>query len=104
MISNNIKQKLRDNWGERAEALECYAEVKFIDPLSSWCCYVIAMDEEMLHCIFYSDAMGVEVGYITLNDLNNMYNEEGEAPQIDKEYRPMKASTILRRYNVAGRN
>lgn len=99
MLSLRDKEALKKNWGERADTLNCYAEVKLIDPLSSWCCYIFAMDdsEEMIHCLLYSDAMGVEIYTQSMYDIQSMYNEEGEHPRIDKEYRRTRVTELLRR-------
>ncbi len=101
VLSHNLKQKLKKNWGEKATALDCYAEVKFIDPLSSWACYIFAMDEseELIHCLLYSDLMGVEIYTQCISDIHAMYNEEGENPMIDNEFRRTKVTELLRRLN-----
>jgi hypothetical protein len=99
VINQKFKEALKKNWGEKADALDCYAEVKLIDPLSSWCCYIFAMDqnEEMVHCIMYSNAIGVEVDTQCVYDIYSRYNEEGNNPIIDTEYRRMNVKQILKR-------
>ncbi len=99
MFSYMNKERLKKNWGEKADALDCFAEVKIMDPISSWCCYVFAMDEneEQVQCLLYSNAVGIEINTIPVHMLDNLYNEHGESPIIDREYRPMKISHILKR-------
>lgn len=99
MLSNNLKERLKQNWGEKAETLNCYAEVKLIDPLSSWACYIFGMDndERLINCLLYTDAMGVEIYTHYIADIYGMYNEEGESPVIDTEYRRTRVNELLRR-------
>lgn len=99
VIPQAIKESLKKNWGEKAEALNCYAEVKLIDPLSSWACYIFAMDqnEEMIQCLLHSDAMGVEIYSLCISDVYRMYNEDGENPVIDDEYRRVRVTELLKR-------
>ena len=99
MLSHTIKQALKKNWGEKANTLNCFAEVKLIDPLSSWCCYIFAMDEseEVVHCLMYSDMIGVEIYTQCMYDIQAMYNEEGEHPIVDKEYRRTRVTELLKR-------
>lgn len=99
MLSQRIKQALKKNWGEKADTLNCFAEVKFIDPLSSWACYIFAMDEneEMITCLLYSDAIGVEIYTQCMYDIQSMYNEHGESPIIDKEFRRTRVTELLKR-------
>lgn len=99
MLSQKLKDRLKANWGDKANALAVYAEVKLIDPLSSWSCYLFSMDEneEFVQGLFYSEAIGHEVEIMPWNDIQNMFNEHGNHPVIDTEYRPMRVTEILRR-------
>lgn len=99
LLTSSQKKRLKANWGERADTLHCFAEVKLIDPLSSWCCYLLSMDEEeeQVYCILYSNAIGIEICFMNLQELCIMYNEEGESPIVDQEFRPTRAIEILRR-------
>lgn len=99
MITQKTKEALKKNWGEKADTLNCYAEVKLIDPLSSWACYIFAMNEteELIHCLLYSAALGVEIYTQYIYDIYSMYNEHGENPTIDNEYRRTRVTEILRR-------
>lgn len=99
MLSQKAKEALKKNWGDKATALDCYAEVKLIDPLSSWACYIFAMDqnEENIHALMYSRAIGVDIYIGCIDNIHSMYNEEGEHPKIDKEYQRMRVSELLKR-------
>lgn len=96
MLSEQIKESLKKNWGEKANALDCYAEVKFFDPLSDWKCYIFGLnpnDEDEIACIVISEQ--IEVGKWSLKELYLTYNREGEHPIIDQEYRRTRASELL---------
>ncbi len=97
----NLKERLKRNWGEKAEALDCYAEARYFDPLSSWCCYVFAMDsdEKQVYVLLYSNVLGAEVSIIDLEDLSYMYNELGQSPMLDTEFRRIHLSELIRRLN-----
>lgn len=99
MISPKIKQKLKENWGEKAKTLNCFAEVKLIDLLSSWACYIFAMDEseEVIDCVIYTDALGAEIYTLYIIDVQQMYNEHGEHPVVDDEFRRIRVIELLRR-------
>jgi hypothetical protein len=99
MLTQKLKDILKANWGDKADALDCYAEVKLMDPLSSWACYIFAMDpnEEVVNCLLYSDAMGVEIYPQCIYNIQGMYNEHGEHPVIDTEYRRTRVTELLRR-------
>jgi hypothetical protein len=103
MISEKIKQALLSNWGAKADAMDCYAEVKFIDPITHWACYIYAMNpdnDDDIACLVYDDiANRVEVCDWSMNELLNTYNREGEYPQIDHGYIRMKASELLKKLN-----
>lgn len=99
VLSAQIKESLLKNWGEKADALNCYCEVKFIDPLSSWACYVYAMNpdnEDEIACMVYEHEH-VEICDWSMNELMHTYNREGEYPEIDDEYRRKKASDLFKK-------
>lgn len=99
MLSESMKKLLQLNWGDKAESLACYAEVKFIDPLSDWQCYVYALDEDedRIECLLYTRMLGVQITNWSLKELYLPYNEHGEAPFIDKDYRRTRASELFKR-------
>ena len=99
IIAEKTKESLKRNWGDKANALDCYAEVKLIDPLSSWCCYIFGMDknEELVHCLLYSDCNGPETHILNIMEIYSMYNEYGESPIIDEEFRKTKVNELIKR-------
>lgn len=89
-----------DNWGEKSSSMSCYAEVKFIDPLSDWQCYIYSLnpeDEDTIECLLYTQMMGVQIAFWSLKELYLLHNEEGESPVIDTEYRKTRASELFKR-------
>jgi hypothetical protein len=99
MIDEKIKKSLKANWGDKADSLDCYAEIRFFDPLSSWCCYIFAMneDEDLIHCLIYSGAMGGQIYTLHPDFIFQAYNRNGEFPEIDKEFRRTKITKLLER-------
>lgn len=96
-IPEKAIEKLKANWGEKAESLAAIAELRVFDPLSTWECYIFAMnpqDEDEISCILHG--FTVEVCNWRLSELASHFNAEGESPIVDREYRPRKAETILR--------
>ena len=77
--------------------MNCFAELKVHDTLSSWCCYVFAMndDETIVHCILYSDAMGLEIATQSIQEIFSRYNQHGEFPVVDTEFRRMKVFHLI---------
>lgn len=98
-MEEKLKERLKANWGEKADALDCFAEVRFFDPLSSWCCYVYAMDqeEETICALLYTNAIGLENCSILLSDISSMHNEEGQSPMVDREFRRTRVSELIKR-------
>ena len=103
MLSLNQKQleKLKANWGARAQALACYAEIRVYDPLSNWECYLLAVnpnDDNELNCIISTNKWASpNVSDWTLDELNMLYNSAGESPVIDEEYRPVWAFELFKK-------
>lgn len=97
MLSNKHKDKLKANWGERAETMECNAEVRVYDPLSKYECYIFALnpeDENEIWCII--NGFSVETDKLTLGEIASYYNSHGEGLQVDYEYRPRQATEVYR--------
>ena len=98
MFSQKIKDALKKNWGEKADSMNCYAEVKFIDPLSHWACYIFAMNpknEDEIVCILNSERL--DVCEWSMTELCVSYNSEGEHPVIDDEYRRTRACELFKK-------
>ena len=100
MLGDKIKEKLKENWGDKADSLECYAEVRVFDPLSPWECFIYAMNpenEDEISCIVRG--FEVEVMQWSLSELASRFNSNGDCVQLDYEYRPRKASHIYKMLN-----
>jgi len=98
MLSEAIIATLKSNWGDRATCMACFAEVKFIDELSGWSCYILAMNpdnEDEIACIV--KGFDVELCTWSLRELKQSYNSIGEAPCIDLEYRRVRALELFKR-------
>lgn len=100
MITPKQKEKLKVSWGEKADSLSCNAEVRVYDPLSSWECYIYAinpLDEDEIACII--KGFFVEVCDWRLSEIATHFNSAGEQPIIDYEYRPRLASEVFKILN-----
>ncbi len=101
MIATHKIKILTDNWGEKAEGLACKAEVRVYDPLSSWECYIYAMnpeDRDEICCILNAET--VEICRWNISRIFQCYNGCGEPPVLDKEYRPQEVQQILKKFRA----
>lgn len=105
MISIDSKQsaKLKDNWGAKAESLQCQAELRVYDPLSDWQCYIYAMNpdnENEIMCLI-SGGKNIEPVTVdwTLYEMSLLYNSHGEGVEIDTEYRPRQTAELFKMLN-----
>ncbi len=103
MISDFLKDKLKTNWGEKADALDCLAYVRVFDPLSPWQCYVYALnpdDEDEVECIVkVSKSQEATLERWFMTSIMSLFNTDGESVEVDEEYRPRRALDILNRLN-----
>jgi len=98
MIPEKIKKALIKNWGDKAEAMDCYCEIKFIEPNSGWACYVYAMDpndEDSIKCI--SHFREPKIMDWSLIEVMGCYNDHGEIVIIDSEYRRMRVDELYKK-------
>lgn len=98
MLKQATKNKLIKNWGEQADAMNCFTEVKFIDPLSNWACYIYALNpdnQDDIACLIHTDE--VDICDWSLKELYSSYNSEGEHPEIDTEFRPVLTSYLFKK-------
>lgn len=98
MVTEDRKNRLKSSWGDKAESMNCYVEVRVFDPRSSWECYIYAMnpeDEDEICCII--KGFFVEVSAWKMSELANRFNSEGDNLQIDYSYNPRKAVEELKR-------
>ncbi len=97
MLNHEQKSKLLKNWGEKASSMACRAEVRVYDPLSSWECYIYALnpdDEDEICCII--KGFFVEVCDWRLSEIASRFNADGEGVQVDHEYRPRHAAELFK--------
>jgi len=102
MINEATTQKLKDNWGDKAECLACNAEIKLFDPLSCWECYILAInpnDENECKVILVNEAKEVLVLDTLMQDLLGRWNGEGEFMEIDHMFKPRQASSLFKILN-----
>ena len=100
LLTNIQIERLKANWGEKADSMACYAEVRVYDPQSNWACYIYALnpdDEDEIACII--TGFTVEVCDWKMSELYKTYNELGLPPEVDKEYRPIRASELFKELN-----
>lgn len=104
MLTEKIKRSLKDNWGDKSSALDCYAEAKLTDSISHWLdnslsVYLFAMDqnEQIVHCIMHSNSQGPKVMEMPWNELINAYDENGEFLLIDPEFRRIKVPALIKK-------
>ena len=100
MLSEQIKDKLKANWGDRAGALDCLAYVKVIgmeDGLN-WACFIYAMDPQDPDQIetITRDYQDREIMSWNINDLFALYNKQGSYVYVDKDYKPKNVKDILK--------
>lgn len=100
MLSSKQKQKLKQNWAG-AEALACKAEVRLYDPASKWQCYLVAIDpqdDDTAYGIISSNPQEPpQATVFGLQSIFSMFNSLGEGIRLDASYRPILASSILKK-------
>jgi hypothetical protein len=77
--------------------MACMAEVRVYDPLSSWECYIYALnpqDEDEICCII--KGFFVEVTTWKLSEIQQRFNSEGEHVVVDNEFRPRRAAELFK--------
>lgn len=98
MINHSQKKSLMANWGEKANSMNCYAEVKFFDECSKWACYIYAMDpldEDSISCLI--DGQDIDVCRWSLRELHLTYNENGDHPKRDEEFRKVRVAELFKK-------
>lgn len=96
MLNEQIKEILKANWGEKAQAMNCYTEVKFIDDENRWFCYIYALDpndEDTIACIL----PGPRAIEWSLKELCATYDINGEYVKEDKEFRRIRTAELFKR-------
>lgn len=100
MLSESIKDNLKANWGEKADALECLAPIKIhgIDYDGEWCCFIFAMnpeDEDEVMTLT-RDRQDYELMLWSVDYIFNLFGNDGEYVKIDHEYKPRNVKTLLK--------
>lgn len=98
MLTHNQIEKLKANWGDKADSFDCKAEVRVYDPLSSWECYIYAMnprEEDEIMCVI--KAFHVQVINWKISDMLNCFNAEGEGAIVDIEFHPREIKQIYKK-------
>lgn len=99
MIPQKTRELLKLNWGEKADSLNCYAEVKYIDDLNGWwSCYIFAInpnDEDEMCCLI--DDGDLNIYTWTFTDLYSSYNEHGEKVKLDTEFRRKNVAELYKK-------
>ena len=98
MITYDQREKLKKNWGEKADSLQCKAEVRLYDDQSTWECFIYAMnpqDEDDVKLIL--KGFTVEICDGSMDALRSMFNANGEPLKRDYHYIPRMADTIYRK-------
>lgn len=101
MLNNKQIEKLNANWGERADSMACYAEVRIYDPSSYWECYIYALnpeDNDEIDCIVKvgrDQPPCVERWFLT--NIKGLFNSQGESVEVDNEYRPRRTAELFKK-------
>ena len=93
MRPNHIEQLLL-NW-DRKDLL-CRAELRYFDPKSKWECFIYAInpsDEDEMKCFITGEESTIEEW--KFSEMAKLYNQDGESPIIDLNFRPRSLATIL---------
>lgn len=99
MIPKNVQERLKSNWGDKADALNCNVECRVYDPTypkTEWLIYAMNPDndEELMTIECF---MGeVECIPMSLISLNGFFNAGGEKMVVDEKYRPRQASVVFK--------
>lgn len=99
-MENNALNRLVLNWGEKADAMACKAHVRLYDSLSSWECYIYAInpddtDEAM---VLFRDG----TDSVSLRVLMQCYNGDGDPPQIDRSFVPRELKYLIKEIKKDG--
>lgn len=96
MIPENIKQVLIKNWGDKAEAMDCFAEIKFTDEDNKWNYYIYALNpDDETEAMMIVDTVYNPITPFTVT--TSIHNISNNVDGIDTEFRRMKASALLKK-------
>lgn len=98
MISGRVKDLLKRNWGEKAEAMACYAEAKLMHPRRAVAWYLFAMnpeDEDEICAIVANPFPSAYRG--SLSEILEAYQGVAEDLQLDQEFRRIRADVLYKK-------
>lgn len=96
MIPENITQSLMKNWGDKAEAMDCFVEVKFTDEDNKWNYYVYALNpQDETEAMMIVDTIYNPLHPFTVT--TSIHNIFSNVDGIDHEFRRIKASTLFKK-------
>ena len=106
MLNDKQKEKLKNQWGDKADALACFAQVRVYDSLSDWQCYIFAVNpenENEIQCLI-SGGKNLEpiVTPWSMYELSLLYNSNGDGVLVDYDFRPREVAIILKKLNETG--
>ena len=89
MLDDDVIERLKKNF-EHVDALGGIAEVRLYDPLSSWECYILAIDpeNEEFAAVMMCDGGRLWFEEVSLHDLLLKHNLDGELMEIDHDFIP----------------
>ena len=77
--------------------LGCMVLVRFYDPKSGWDCYVYAQNpQEPDEIMAITVGWRVETGVYHLSSILGMYDQHGNPPQKDPDFRPVSVACLLK--------
>jgi hypothetical protein len=103
MIPVAVKQRLLENWGDKATALECNVEIKFHD-VFGFEYYLLAInpDDHDEACVWaVCDKANIILPLkVCISELYESCDKDGEPIRIDHEFRPMRASDLIKKLRM----
>lgn len=99
MIPFDIQHKLKSQWGDKADSMDCFVQCRIYDPSSNWAWYIYAQnpdDEDQLFAI-ESTFEVIPDALLSMEFLESLFNHRGESMQFDHEFRPRKAGEIYKK-------
>lgn len=98
MIPDHILEKLRENWGERADCLSCNIECRVYDPASTWEWFIYAQDPNDHDCLLAIQCFDVlTLLPMSYQELKEAYNWKGEGMLLDHEFKPRNAGVFYQK-------
>ena len=98
-------ERLHDAWGEDADCMNCWAEVRYAYSSGEWACYIYALnprDNDEIACII-DDGSGLDVCDWSMRELLGGHNREGEFPVVDADYRRTYVPDLIKKLKERGR-